>query len=230
MRSINQSAWFISSMDSEYSCLPSFVTPQWRRMRACRKYWLMAVSSLVSWVFRCSTTLGSDFIEALRAAARPLRWRQRPQASRCRQRILGVAALAHHLADHPEDHPGAGAALGLAGAGGIDLARLAGALFHRLFQLAFGQRVAEADDHRAAPLPPARALHDLQRWPGMAVGAVGIHRLAAEAAHGGERRVQRRVGDRGVFHVAEGEHLLRLVGDEEFEEAGGLGPVWRGLH
>ena len=40
-------------------CLPSLVTPQCLRVRACRKYWLMAVSSLVSWVFRCSMTLGS---------------------------------------------------------------------------------------------------------------------------------------------------------------------------
>src|SRR5581483_9126124 len=39
-------------------------------MRACRKYWLIAVSSLNSTLFRCCTTLGSPFIGGLGGKAR----------------------------------------------------------------------------------------------------------------------------------------------------------------
>src|SRR5919204_120924 len=39
-------------------------------MRACRKYWLMAVSSLKSTLFKCCTTLASPFIGPLREKPR----------------------------------------------------------------------------------------------------------------------------------------------------------------
>ena len=48
MRSISLSACFISPMDSSYSFFAIFSNPQCLYMRACRKYWLIAVSSLVS--------------------------------------------------------------------------------------------------------------------------------------------------------------------------------------
>src|SRR6185369_1766290 len=40
----------------------SFFSPQLPNMRACRKYWLIAVSSLNRILFRCSRTLVSPFI------------------------------------------------------------------------------------------------------------------------------------------------------------------------
>ena len=45
--------------------------------------------------------------------------------------------------DHAEDRPGAGAALRLAGAMGIDVSRLAGALGNRIRQLLVAQRIAD---------------------------------------------------------------------------------------
>src|SRR5438045_2228585 len=62
MRSISRSACLISSIDSFFSYSSSFFRPQLPNMRACRKYWLIAVSSLNSTLFRCCTTLGSPFI------------------------------------------------------------------------------------------------------------------------------------------------------------------------
>ena len=46
MRSTILSACFISSIDSLYSCSASSLMPQFFSILACRKYWLMAVSSL----------------------------------------------------------------------------------------------------------------------------------------------------------------------------------------
>ncbi|MNW02811.1 hypothetical protein D3C71_1986550 [compost metagenome] len=62
MRLISLSACFISSMDSLYSCLPSFSRPQSSYMRACRKYWLIATSSLPRILFRCWMTFLSPFM------------------------------------------------------------------------------------------------------------------------------------------------------------------------
>src|SRR6266581_251699 len=62
MRSIRWSAWCISSIDSSYSCLPSLVRPQFLYMRAWRKYWLTAVSSLTSSLLSNWMTFASPFI------------------------------------------------------------------------------------------------------------------------------------------------------------------------
>src|SRR3954447_5760184 len=43
-------------MDSALVCAASFTKPQFSCIFACRKYWLMAVSSPVSWSFRNSRT------------------------------------------------------------------------------------------------------------------------------------------------------------------------------
>jgi NhaB family Na+:H+ antiporter len=59
---ISLSACFISSMDSLYSCLPSFSRPQSSYMRACRKYWLIATSSFPRILLRCWMTLTSPFM------------------------------------------------------------------------------------------------------------------------------------------------------------------------
>src|SRR5919197_4994925 len=67
---MRRSACFISSIDSFFSNSSSFFSPQLPNMRACRKYWLIAVSSLNSTLFRCCTTLGSPFIAGLREKAR----------------------------------------------------------------------------------------------------------------------------------------------------------------
>src|SRR5207245_5125897 len=69
MRSISRSACFISSIDSFFSDSSSFFKPQLLNMRAWRKYWLMAVSSLNSTLFRCCTTLASPFIAASAGSA-----------------------------------------------------------------------------------------------------------------------------------------------------------------
>src|SRR5690349_15233029 len=62
MRSIKRSACFISSIDSFFSYSSSFFSPQLPNMRAWRKYWLIAVSSLNSTLFKCCTTFASPFI------------------------------------------------------------------------------------------------------------------------------------------------------------------------
>src|SRR5690606_41135327 len=62
MRSASQSAWCISSMDSLYSCSASSFSPQFFSILACRKYWLIAVSSLYRALLRYSMTLASPFI------------------------------------------------------------------------------------------------------------------------------------------------------------------------
>src|SRR5882672_1834039 len=64
MRSMSRSACFISSIDSFFSYSSSFFRPQLPNMRAWRKYWLTAVSSLNSTLLRCCTTLASPFITA----------------------------------------------------------------------------------------------------------------------------------------------------------------------
>ena len=62
MRSVSISACFISSNDSERVYFASFVQPKFSCIFACRKYWLMAVSSAVSCSFRNSRTSGSPCI------------------------------------------------------------------------------------------------------------------------------------------------------------------------
>ena len=52
--------------------LPSLVTPQWRSMRACRKYWLMAVSSFFRTALRCCNTVASPRTITSRERASPL--------------------------------------------------------------------------------------------------------------------------------------------------------------
>ncbi len=48
MRSVSTSAWRISSKDSARVYFASLVQPLWSCSFACRKYWLIAVSSAVS--------------------------------------------------------------------------------------------------------------------------------------------------------------------------------------
>src|SRR5690349_24871771 len=59
MRSVSTSAWRISSMDSCLVCFASLVKPQFSCILACRKYWLIAVSSAVSCSLRNSMTRAS---------------------------------------------------------------------------------------------------------------------------------------------------------------------------
>ena len=65
MRSMSSSACFISSMDWSYSYFASLETPQFRSIRECRKYWLIAVSSFLSTRLRYSLILGSCGFMAL---------------------------------------------------------------------------------------------------------------------------------------------------------------------
>lgn len=52
----------IDWLDSWYSCLPSLFRPQSSYMRACRKYWLIATSSLARILLRCWMTVTSPFM------------------------------------------------------------------------------------------------------------------------------------------------------------------------
>src|SRR5438067_12484740 len=101
MRSISRSACFISSIDSFFSYSSSFFRPQLPNIRACRKYWLIAVSSLNSTLFRCCTTLGSPFIGGLRGKARfdaeALAASTEARSGGCGDGFRG-ARLAQHLA------------------------------------------------------------------------------------------------------------------------------------
>src|SRR5438045_41424 len=71
IRSMRRSACFISSIDSFFSYSSSFLRPQLPNILACRKYWLIAVSSLKSTLLRCWMTLASPFIAVLRELAMP---------------------------------------------------------------------------------------------------------------------------------------------------------------
>src|SRR3954466_8260814 len=62
MRSVSTSACFISSNDSCRVYFASFVQPKFSCIFACRKYWLIAVSSPVSCSLRNSMTSGSPCI------------------------------------------------------------------------------------------------------------------------------------------------------------------------
>src|SRR3990172_4401454 len=64
MRSITLSACFISSIDSSRILCQRRSYPQFSHMRACRKYWLMAVSSFVSTWFRRSMTFALPFMKS----------------------------------------------------------------------------------------------------------------------------------------------------------------------
>src|SRR5690606_33672480 len=58
-RRTSRSACFISPIDSSYSLSLSRFRPRCSYIRACRKYWLIAVSSLVSCLLSASMTLPS---------------------------------------------------------------------------------------------------------------------------------------------------------------------------
>src|SRR5689334_23757556 len=62
MRSVMASAWFISSKASLRVCPASSVKPQLSCIFECRKYWLIAVNSLVNCSFSNFRTSGSPFI------------------------------------------------------------------------------------------------------------------------------------------------------------------------
>src|SRR5215213_8057976 len=64
MRSVSRSAWVISSMDSLRVHAASLSYPQFSCILACRKYWLIAVSSLVSCSLSSSITRASPCIAA----------------------------------------------------------------------------------------------------------------------------------------------------------------------
>src|SRR5262249_24814635 len=66
MRSMSLSAWFISPSDSSYCFLASLEYPQFLHIFAWQKYWLMAVSSMVSAQFRDSSTWSLPRMRRLR--------------------------------------------------------------------------------------------------------------------------------------------------------------------
>ena len=239
MRSISQSAWRISSIDSSYSFLPSSVTPQCRSMRACRKYWLMAVSSLVSRVFRYSTTFGS--IHAAIPASRLTGASGRSGfCSGLRLTISGSGRRDWRvtvLRRRPDDARGWSRCRCRTAPGCRRRNRRpSGGVAPRRPRPRSGVSVSPLQRQMYTATRPSRA----QRQParcmicsacgGIGIGPVRIDRLGTEAAHGLQRRVQRRIGHGRVFHVAEREDLLRLVGGEEFQEADRRRAVRRGLH
>src|SRR5438067_2321354 len=104
MRSMSLSACFISPIDSSYSFLPSRPKPQWRYMRACRKYWLIAVSSLVSCALRWRMMVGSPFMGCLSYF---LDCCQSKSADReQRQRADDDADVVAAVREHPQGHAG----------------------------------------------------------------------------------------------------------------------------
>src|SRR5574337_349004 len=62
MRSINRSACFISSMDSARIFFQSRSYPQFSHIRACTKYWLIAVNSAVRISFKTVMTWSWPFM------------------------------------------------------------------------------------------------------------------------------------------------------------------------
>src|SRR5690606_30363662 len=101
MRSIRRSACFISSMDSLYSCSASSFRPQLPYIRECRKYWLMAMSSLYSALFRCVMTCASPFMAGLLASVGCGKPSPKPRTMSERQSL----AFANRLRSHPGPLP-----------------------------------------------------------------------------------------------------------------------------
>ena len=70
---MSASACCISSIDSERSCFASSGRPQSSNIFACRKYWLMAVSSFFSTRLRNSFTFASrGFMAVLHVEGMPV--------------------------------------------------------------------------------------------------------------------------------------------------------------
>src|SRR4051794_17539869 len=128
MRSVSTSACFISSNDSCRVYFASFVQPQFSCIFACRKYWLIAVSSAVSCSLRYSMTFGSPCIGrwpplvcrqerspgAQHLCRRRVVDRPRPHDDRCEPFVTGPAPGARAAgASDLLDRLGAGGDLGL---------------------------------------------------------------------------------------------------------------------
>ena len=103
MRWISLSACCISSIDSSYSLAPSLMTPQSLRIRECRKYWLIAVSSFLRTALRYFDDLrvALSSVGDLRSRAGTPSGQGRNRTARWRNRVIGLRAL-------PEPSPSQG--------------------------------------------------------------------------------------------------------------------------
>ena len=146
MRSISRSACFISSIDSLVLVLAEPSRPQFFSIRACRKYWLIAVSSLLEDLVEVL-----DDVDVAAHGGPPGSWRGRGgrRLTQPEGRALGIKLSAI------EDFAGAG----LAGAAarrhaGARLQLLEGphAFVDRLLQSGLGDAVADADVHGCTSL------------------------------------------------------------------------------
>src|ERR1700729_4082276 len=167
--------------------------PQWSSMRAWRKYWLIAVSSLVSTVFRWSMTFGSAFMCGL-----PCRCDDRPTLADLRTRALvGCQQLrrtfvCRDIVDDAPHSARAGPALHDAAARFVHLARPPGTSMGGVADMAISQGVAEADIHgRLAQTCPAvfsvagLPLQLIRSWSSMSDWNAGPRLLAWRAKTGG---------------------------------------------
>src|SRR3954471_15001723 len=142
MRSVIFSACFISSIDSSRVYAASLVNPQFCCIFECRKYWLIAVSSLVSCSFKREMISESPrTVWTLASGSGVSRLRQRSRSE------LGKALGGEQ--EHV-DLVVAGAAAGACRAGIADVFDRAGAARHRRADLVLGHTLADADVHQAA--------------------------------------------------------------------------------
>src|SRR2546421_6363251 len=128
-------------------------------MRACRKYWLMAVSSLNRSLFSCCTTFASPFIRSLRRDARfdagragASRKSRRCAASGCREKRLWSRRVAQQFGGAVAAATAAGAYAELEG----KLVERTGTVAHAVPYGLFGDGIADADVQASAP--PMRSI------------------------------------------------------------------------
>src|SRR6266496_4220386 len=146
MRSVSVSAWRISSIDSARVCAASFTQPQFSCILACRKYWLIAVSSAVSCSLRNSMTFSSPRMNEQTSPRRFGSGHPQPGG-------IGTDAERAATAAGPDqlfERLVAGAAAG-AGVGDVADRRDGGrAPVDGVDDLAVGHRVADAGKHRSS--------------------------------------------------------------------------------
>src|SRR4051812_25836360 len=150
MRSVSSSACFISSNDSARVYFASLVQPQFSCIFACRKYWLIAVSSAVSCSFKNSMTRASPCMFGRVRGFSPVLAENGHRA-----RVFGV--------DQIRDAVQARAAAGARGAFIADGVLGAGAGLNDPADLALANSMADADIHRRTPrlALPKQGLHNL---------------------------------------------------------------------
>src|SRR5918998_6459765 len=143
MRSISESACFISSIDSWYECSARRSYPQFFCIFECPKYWLTAVSSAVRTSLRSSMISGCPCIGTLTSGSRARPAARPGGGSGCRLYLLRRQEPGEENPDRRPTRP-ASRPCPAVSADVVDGARAA---IDRVAHAAVADNLAVADDH-----------------------------------------------------------------------------------